>query len=83
MCESSVLVQAEAEFVSAVIASEAAPGQMIRAILDRYREHGRERRSALAMALASALATRIAKVHGEAPATHRGGLGIRRESAAS
>ena len=33
---------------------------MIRAILDRYKEHNQEQRSALTMALVSALATRIA-----------------------
>ncbi len=67
MRESSGLVQAESEFVSAVIASRAAPGQMIQAILDRYEGHDQERRSALTMALAVALATRIAiaKARGE------------------
>ena len=51
--------QAEVRFVSVVIASEAPAGQMIRVILDRYREHDGQRRSALAMALAGALATHV------------------------
>lgn len=65
MLESSGMLRAEAGFVSAVIASREPPGQMIRVILDRYHAHNEERRSALAMALAGALATRIAKAEGE------------------
>lgn len=57
---------------------------MVRAILDRYREHGRERRSALTMALTTALATRIAEARGErAESAQHGGLGTRWGSAAS
>ncbi len=67
MRESSGLVQAESEFVSAVTASGAAPGQMMQAILGRYQGHDEERRSVLTTALAGALATRIAvaKARGE------------------
>ena len=60
MLESSQFFQAEAQFVSAVIAGAPSEGQMLRVVLARYKEHNEERRLALAMALAGALATRIA-----------------------
>ena len=60
MRDSSEFLASETEFVSAIMASAEAPGQTLRAILDRYAEHNQARRSALFMALAGAFVTRVA-----------------------
>ena len=60
MRDSSEFLAAETEYVSAIMASGETPGQLLRAICDRYAEHSQARRSALFAALAGAFVTHIA-----------------------